>query len=112
MDAQARIEKVLEQFKKGLLTTQESRDEITGILAVHFVSQIEPQAEPEFTSRDIMTLDSAIKELRTHYDTLDGKEMSKLELYRVHTVLHAQLQDMGLNPKPIAIYTHPLEVQA
>ena len=45
MDAQARLEKVLEQYKKGLLTTQETRDEITGILAVHFVSQIEPQAE-------------------------------------------------------------------
>jgi hypothetical protein len=65
-----------------------------------------------FTSRDIMTLDSAITELRKHYDTLEGKEMSKLELYRVHTVLHAQLQEIGLNPKPIAIYTHPLEVQA
>ena len=64
------------------------------------------------TPRDVMTLDSAIKELREHYDTLEGKEMSKLELYRVHTVLHAELQEMGHNPKPIAIYTHPLEAQA
>ena len=60
----------------------------------------------------MMTINSAITELRKHYDTLEGKEMSKLELYRVHTVLHAQLQETGLNPKPIAIYTHPLEVQA
>jgi len=59
--------------------------------------------------RDIMTLDSAISELRKHYDTLDGKEMSKLELYRVHTVLHAELQELGLNPKPVTIYKHPLE---
>lgn len=59
-----------------------------------------------------MTLHSAITELRKHYDTLEGKEMSKLELYRVHTVLHAQLQEIGLDPKPIAIYTHPLEGQA
>lgn len=59
--------------------------------------------------RDIMTLDSAISELRKHYDTLDGKEMSKLELYRVHTVLHAELQGLGLNPKPVTIYKHPLE---
>ena len=65
----------------------------------------------QLTHRDVMTLDSAINELRKHYDTLEGKEMSKLELYRVHTVLHTQLQEMGLNPKPIAIYTHPLEVQ-
>ena len=66
----------------------------------------------QFTSRDMMTINSAITELRKHYDTLEGKEMSKLELYRVHTVLHAQLQEIGLNPKPIAIYTHPLEVQS
>ena len=66
----------------------------------------------QLTHRDVMTLDSAINELRKHYDTLEGKEMSKLELYRVHTVLHTQLQEMGLNPNPIAIYTHPLEVQS
>lgn len=65
----------------------------------------------ELTSRDVMTLSSAIKELRSHYDTLEGKEMSKLELYRVHTVLHALEQEIGLNPKPIAIYTHPTLVQ-
>jgi len=63
------------------------------------------------STRDLMTLDSAISQLRDHYDTLDGKEMSKLELYRVHTVLHAQLQEAGLNPKPVKVYTHPLEVQ-
>jgi len=66
----------------------------------------------QLTTRDVMTLSSAIKELRKHYDTLEGKEMSKLELYRVHTVLHAQLQEIGLDPQPIAIYTHPIEVQA
>jgi len=59
--------------------------------------------------RDIMTLESVIYELRKHYDTLDGKEMSKLELYRVHTVLHAGLQELGLNPKPVTVYKHPLE---
>jgi hypothetical protein len=66
----------------------------------------------KLTSRDVMTLDSAINELRKHYDTLEGKEMSKLELYRVHTVLHTHLQEIGLDPKPITIYTHPLEVQS
>jgi hypothetical protein len=35
--------------------------------------------------------------------------MSKLELYRVHTVLHAELQELGLNPKPVTVYKHPLE---
>jgi hypothetical protein len=39
MNAQARVEKVLEQYKRGLLTTQEARKEITGILATHFVLQ-------------------------------------------------------------------------
>lgn len=39
MDAQARIEKVLEQFKKGLLTTEETRNEITGILVVDFLTE-------------------------------------------------------------------------
>jgi hypothetical protein len=107
MDAQARIEKVLEQYKRGLLATDEARDEITGILFEYFVVKT-----VEFTPRDVMTLDSAINELRKHYDTLEGKEMSKLELYRVHTVLHTHLQEIGLNPNPIAIYTHPLEVQS
>ena len=39
MDAQARIEKVLEQFKRGLLTTQEARLEIMEILAMYCGSQ-------------------------------------------------------------------------
>lgn len=38
MDAQARMEKVLEQYKKGLLTTEEARNEITGILVVDFLT--------------------------------------------------------------------------
>ena len=107
MDAQARIEKVLEQYKRGLLATDEARDEITGVLFEYFVVKT-----VEFTPRDVMTLDSAIKELRKHYDTLEGKEMSKLELYRVHTVLHTHLQDIGLHPMPIDIYTHPFAVQS
>jgi hypothetical protein len=37
MDAQARLEKVLEQYKKGLLTTQETRTEVTMILVSDFL---------------------------------------------------------------------------
>jgi hypothetical protein len=32
MDAQARIEKVLEQYKQGLLATDEAREEIVSLL--------------------------------------------------------------------------------
>lgn len=38
MDAQARIEKVLEQYKKGLLTTQETQTEVTMILVSDFLT--------------------------------------------------------------------------
>ena len=38
MDAQARLEKVLEQYKKGLLTTQETRTEVTMILVSDFLT--------------------------------------------------------------------------
>lgn len=112
MDAQARIEKVLEQFKKGLLTTQESRDEITGILAVHFVSQIEPQAEPEFTSRDLISISASLAEFRKEYETREGLDMSKLEIYRVHKVVHDTMKARGIHTLPLMVYTHPLEVQA
>lgn len=38
MDAQARLEKVLEQYKKGLLTTQETQTEVTMILVSDFLT--------------------------------------------------------------------------
>ena len=38
MDAQARLEKVLEQYKKGLLTTQETQKEVTMILVTDFLT--------------------------------------------------------------------------
>ena len=38
MDAQATIEKVLEQYKKGLLTTQETQTEVTMILVSDFLT--------------------------------------------------------------------------
>jgi hypothetical protein len=37
MDAQARLGKVLEQYKQGLLTTQETQTEITMILVSDFL---------------------------------------------------------------------------
>lgn len=112
MDAQARLEKVLEQFKKGLLTTEETRNEITGILAVYFVSQIEPQAEPEFTSRDLITLSASLAEFRKEYETREGLDMSKLEIYRVHKVVHDTMKARGIHTLPLMVYTHPLEVQS
>jgi len=112
MDAQARLEKVLEQYKKGLLTTQETRDETTGILAVHFVSQIEPQAEPDFTSRDLMSISASLAEFRKEYETREGLEMSKLEIYRVHKVVHDTMKARGIHTLPLMVYTHPLEAQA
>ena len=112
MDAQARLEKVLEQYKKGLLTTQETRDETTGILAVHFVSQIEPQAEPEFTSRDLISIWQSLAEFRKEYETREGFDMSKLEIYRVHKVVHDTMKARKIQTLPLRVYTHPLEVQA
>ena len=60
----------------------------------------------EFTTRDIMSLDSAIYTLRKHYETLEGLEMSKLELYRVHKVLNGHMTTLGMG-KEIEEYTFP-----
>lgn len=60
----------------------------------------------EFSTRDIMSITSAIHALREHYDTLEGKEMSKLELYRVHKVLNAHMTDLGMGSE-IKEYTMP-----
>lgn len=42
MDAQARIEKVLEQYKRGLLTTDEAREELSSLLEIEInLSQVQ-----------------------------------------------------------------------
>lgn len=79
---------------------------------MHFITQIEPQAEPEFTSRDLMTISTALQEFRKEFETRAGLEMSKLELYRVHKVVHNTMNARGLLTLPIVVYTHPLEAQA
>ena len=110
MDAQARIEKVLEQFKRGLLTTQETRLEILEEYCKQL--RLEPRVEPEFTSRDLMTISSTLAEFRKELETREGLDMTKLEIYRVHKMVHDKMKVRGIHTLPVWVYTHPLEVQS
>jgi len=75
-------------------------------------NKIDSQAEPDFTSRDLISISASLAEFRKEYETREGLEMSKLEIYRVHKLVHDTMKARGIHTLPLMVYTHPLEAQA
>ena len=61
----------------------------------------------ELSIRSLCTLDYALRQFRATFDALPGKEMSKLELYRVHLEIHEGLLKADFRSEPITEYHYP-----